>query len=354
MQIHIGHHFFGSGNIGDDWMLSGFFAALRGARSADRYTCCTPFDRASQSHRFPAIEWLPYDPVSRQRAIDAADAWLGLGDTPFQSDTGRWFIEHLVHERQLCEARGVPMWFLGVGVNNREVFDIADVRSLARSAAFIWTRDSGSAEWIAAAAGPARVKVGADLSHAWFNSRADLDMEAQSPAEPDTTALCLNFEDRAAFEVDAIAGMIAASSERRLSWLVQEIRALEWSERTLLAMLDRRSAEALSVIEPDYRADTTARLVERWGRPEIALSSRYHATVALAWRGARVAAVTRNDKVRSLAQDLEIPSIASLTDARTGIDALHSARRVPIDRLRQRAAAADRMVQEWADAAAAA
>jgi polysaccharide pyruvyl transferase WcaK-like protein len=356
MRVHIGHHFFGSGNIGDDWMLAGFFAALAKTGAKHSFSCCTPFDRASQARRFPEVEWLSYDSQSRRAAIGAADVWLGLGDTPFQSDTGSWFIEHLLGERTMCQERHIPMWFLGVGVNNREVFVVPEVRSIAQSAAAIWTRDAGSAEWIAAAVGRERVTVGADLSHAWFLSQShEHESRHVEPAETaENVALCLNFEDRGAFEIEAIEGVITQSGFRRLLWLVQEIRPLNWSEHTLLAMLGRRTSLLLTVIEPDYENDSTRSLGERWGHPDIALSSRYHATVALAWRGARLATITRNDKVRALAEDLDLPSIASLTNAEAAIAVLGAARRVPRDRLERRARGAERMVADWVDAASSA
>src|SRR5205823_4634900 len=100
------------------------------------------------------------------------------------------------------------------------------------------------------------------------------------------------------------------------------IRPLDWSERTLLAMLDTRAAARLTIVEPDYADDTARALFDRWGYPSVALSSRYHATVALAWRGTRLATITRNDKLRGLAEDLDLPAIACFTHAREGFMAL--------------------------------
>src|SRR4051812_39380881 len=109
-RLHIGHHFFGSGNIGDDLMLAGF---LEGVPPGVRMTCASQ-TAAKQRARFPQVEWLPYDSASRAAAIEACDAWVGVGDTPFQVVVGTWFLDHLAEEVALCRRYGKPMFFIGV------------------------------------------------------------------------------------------------------------------------------------------------------------------------------------------------------------------------------------------------
>src|SRR5262245_9671031 len=121
--IHIGHHFFGAGNFGDDLMLQGFLDACAGRE--DTFTCCMPF--GSQHRRFPRVEWRSYEAAAREQSVRDCDVWLGLGGTPFQSDSGPWFLEHLAEELELCRRFRKPMYFLGVGVGNREA--LADPRA---------------------------------------------------------------------------------------------------------------------------------------------------------------------------------------------------------------------------------
>src|SRR5688572_31994751 len=90
VRIHLGHHFYGAGNLGDDFMLAGFLGAMRTIDSAATYTCCVPFPLVPLQQRFPAIKWLPYDQMTRRRCIEECDAWLGLGGAPFQSSLSRW------------------------------------------------------------------------------------------------------------------------------------------------------------------------------------------------------------------------------------------------------------------------
>ena len=164
LHVHIGHHFFGAGNLGDDLMLAGFLAAARPAILSEmKLTCCIPHDAASQRLRFPEIEWLPYDDATRGAAIAQCDLWLGLGDTPFQVVVGSWFLDHLAQEAAACRRHGKPMFYLGVGVNEREVADEPRMRVLVGQAEQIWTRDEDSAAILRDLAGPGKVSGGSGL-----------------------------------------------------------------------------------------------------------------------------------------------------------------------------------------------
>ena len=131
-------------------MLAGFLEAARPVfLERAMLTCCTPFDRVSQERRFPEIEWLPYDDRTRADSIGRSDAWLGLGDTPFQAVGGNtWFLDHLCQEATWCRGLGVPMFYLGVGVNEREVAGYPQTRKLLDQAEHLWMRKD-SPRWSA-------------------------------------------------------------------------------------------------------------------------------------------------------------------------------------------------------------
>ena len=192
IHIHIGHHFFGAGNIGDDLMLAGFLTGCHSFRDKLILTCCTPFERASQAHRFSSVQWYPYDDSIRDQLIREADIWLGVGDTPFQTDSGDWFITHLREEMAMCLGYKRPMYFLDVGVGNISALERADVREIVQNSERIWTRDEFSRKAIATHVPGARVLPGTDLAHIYFRT-----LKSRGLITPDTrdvVALVLNFE----------------------------------------------------------------------------------------------------------------------------------------------------------------
>ena len=165
-KIFIGHDFFGAGNFGDDLMLDGFLRCLGKLGKRVEVVGCTPYDIDSQRRRFPTVKWL--SAVDRQRAeeeLREADVWLGLGSTPFQLDTGPWMLDHLDHQREVCQRLGKPMVFLGVGCDSIDAVLDPRGRRVIEVAERIWTRDARSAEAIGSVAAAGVTKPGADLAH---------------------------------------------------------------------------------------------------------------------------------------------------------------------------------------------
>lgn len=303
LRVHLGHHFFGAGNLGDDLMLGGFLEAAAGQDAT--FTCCIPHDPASQRLRFPRVEWLSYDEATRAGAIARCDVWLGLGDTPFQLAVGRWFLDHLHGEAAACRQHRKPMFYLGVGVNEREVIDEPGLRVLLGQAEKIWTRDAESAAILREIAGEGKVSVGADLAHL---ALATLAFEAPAPG---TVGLLLNFENPAQYSTGQIAALLEAFPGDEISWLVQEARALPGSERTLHAQLPHAPAERAA----DYAgAKTLADLLAPWGVPERLFTSRYHGALVGAWMGSRTAVFARSAKVTAGARQLGLPIVDCLSE----------------------------------------
>ena len=173
MRIHLGHHFYGAGNLGDDFMLAGFLAALRVLAPQATLTCCVPFALDPLRRRFPSVEWLPCQPADRERAIAACDVWLGLGGSPFQSAQNRWFIDHLLGDAEFCARAKKPMFYLGIGVQTTAELDLSDVRRVIAGAAGIWTRDDASAERLSSLPSPPRqLETATDLAHIFFRDNS--------------------------------------------------------------------------------------------------------------------------------------------------------------------------------------
>jgi hypothetical protein len=348
MRVHIGHHFYGAGNMGDDLMLAGFLQALPANAVDLKFSCCSPFDIVSQRQRFPQIEWLPYSPEVRQTAIANSDCWLGLGDTPFQSDSGEWFIDHLADEALWCKQHQLPMWFLGVGVNNREVFDLPQTKFLLDCVEGIWSRDVISANCIADYFPLSKIRLGADLANIYLRHRAK---NLNYIAREMSIGLCLHFEDRAMFDIPMLEIAILNVPDRDFAWLIQEVRMLDFSEHCLYDMFSDQIKQRLEIREPHYAQASIEELLNIWGRPDVAVSSRYHAGLIQAWSGGRIALVARNQKLRGLAEQLDCPIIESVMEQGQLDTALDIAVQIEPQRLFTLAELAESSVLEWLEAA---
>lgn len=317
-------------------MLAGF---LRGVGPDIGLSCAVPFDRDSQRRRFPQIQWLSYDLGARANAVDACDAWVGVGDTPFQQVVGDWFYDHLAEELKLCRRYAKPMFFIGVGVNERGALAHSVARSLLEYATHIWTRDAQSARWISEACGAQKVSTSADLAHIWLRSRG------LPASEADVDGLVLNFEDPAQLDIAALARWLAANP-RRQRWLVQEVRNLRGSERDIFANLPPDAQARLAIAQPDYSHADMAELLRPWGNPGRLITSRYHAAVVGAWGGARLLSISRSDKIRGLVEQLGVETVASFTDAQEIEHALARARPAQREKLLALADQAEQSCQQ--------
>ena len=318
LRIHIGSHFFGSGNIGDDWMLAGF---LRAAESESvQLTCATPLNLATQRLRFPQVTWLEYRPDLRRQAVQNCDVWLGLGDSPFQSDLGDWFVDHLVEETGFCESAGKPMDYLGVGVMNRDDLRNPKLERVLQRVRRIWTRESESAHLMGEIISPERVTAGADLSHLYFRS-------AGVPAiERGVVGITAGFEHSSAGLTETLSRLVDGLSEFQMRWLVQEVRDLPGSERDLFQKLPPKIRERLDVRIPGYDTDSIDGLIGSWGSPEFIVTSRFHAAIEGAWRGAKVLCIERSEKVRALAKQMGLASVSIDAPAERMVSEMRNAR----------------------------
>ena len=315
MRLHIGHHFFGTGNIGDDLMLAGFLSACAEAGDVE-FTCTTAGDTESQRRRFPQVHWLPYDMEPRQRMVAECDAWVGVGGTPFQLSVGPWFLDHLAGEVRMCREHGKPMFFIGVGVSEPESLRDSRAQEVLAQASKVWARDPASAQHLVAAGAGAKVVAGADLAHAWLSA------QTIPPPEEGVSAYVLNFEDARQFRPAALEVVIRAEPKLSHRWLFQEVRRLSGSEAELFDSLAPDVREKLDVRKPDYVNATTGELLAALGVPQRVLTSRYHGALTAAWMGSRVVIVERSAKLTGAAAELGVVGIKAIDDAVTLRDAL--------------------------------
>ncbi|MDD3179155.1 MAG: hypothetical protein PHQ04_02260 [Opitutaceae bacterium] len=295
--IHIGHHFFGAGNLGDDFMLAGFLAAMRPWKDQMRLTCCVPHALEPLRRRFPEIDWLPYDEPTRRSCIEQCDVWLGLGGSPFQCAVSRWFIDHLIAEAHQCARAHKPMFFLGVGGQDSAAYALPEVRAVCAQAEIVWPRDADTAEKLSRALPGGRIRLGADLAHLFFAQHSP----PVAAAGRLTAVLNFDYADWPGLPA-ALAALERLPATERV-WLAQESRRLPGAEQELFDQLPPSAQGRWRLQVADSRAATPEESLARWPSGEWLLSARYHATLAGAWAGSRAVVIATNEKLRGAAID---------------------------------------------------
>lgn len=345
MRLHLGHHFYGAGNLGDDFMLAGFLAALRAAAPAATLTCSIPFELEPARARFPEIEWLPYADGTRSDAIARSDAWLGLGGSPFQHAQSRWFVDHLISDAALCARARKPMLFLGVGVQSTTELLDPDVQAVVRAAAAIWTRDTPSAEHLAAVLPAHRVHASTDLSHTFFQDTPP------PTAKPGRVTLVANFDYGLWPGQSACLAAVKALGAADHIWLAQESRELPGAEHALHRALPAEERSRWTLVSPEKPGAPLHEVLTAWPSGEWLVTSRFHAAIAGAWAGSKVVVIGTNEKLRGLAHEFQLPLIAPDADKAAVAHALASARPVPRSVLEAAAARAECACTEFAQQA---
>lgn len=343
MRIHLGHHFYGAGNLGDDLMLAGFLRALREIEPGAEVSGAVPFDREALARRFPGTRWHGMTLAERRSRIAACDAWLGLGGSPFQHAQSRWFVDHLAEEAALCRELGKPMWFLGIGVQTAGELADAAVRAVCAQARGIWTRDAASARRIRESNASFRVTAAADLAH------LHLAAAPPPPARPGIVSVVANFDYGEWSGRDAALAALEATRPARKIWLAQESRELPGAERALFATLKPEQQHGWELVSPEIPGAPLESALARWPGAEILLTSRYHAAITGVWAGSRVVVIGINEKLRGAATELGTPLISPSADQAEVERAIRDAVARPAPR--HLAAAARAACEEWHAAA---
>jgi polysaccharide pyruvyl transferase WcaK-like protein len=334
-RVFVGSNYFGAGNFGDDLTMAGFLEAAA-RHPGIEISACAPFETGGERHRFPRVRWLPETEAIRESAVRAADAWLALGDTPFQLDSGSWSLDQLDRERARCERLGTPMYFLGVGSESTEAASDVRARALLSGAKHVWTRDVATVEMLSPFIAAERLSAGADLAHLAFSPDVLPNVEA------DSVGLLLAFENREQFTLDAIEELVRMQGSEQVRWLIQEVRQFEFVERWILDRIDASVRERLTIAEVDYARATTDEYVRAFGAPAVAVTSRYHGALVAAWQGSRIVVVARSEKLRGIADEFDVLCVPDFTSPADIADAMSNSRAVPRERLlesRARAAA---------------
>jgi polysaccharide pyruvyl transferase WcaK-like protein len=318
LRLHLGHHFYGAGNLGDDLMLAGFLAAMWALGVRANYTASVPFDLGPMRRRFPEVEWLPYDSAIRRDAIARADAWVGLGGSPFQASLSRWFVDHLIEDAATCRAAAKPMFYLGVGVQMAEEAISPDVRHLCAQAVEVWTRDPASAQRLAAISA-ARIRCGSDFAHVLLR-------EQRPPAaQPGRLSAVLNFDYGDWPSQDTFLQAIDDFAPADRVWLAQEARDLPGAERAIFAGLPPDQRARWQFSSPDVPGTPVRAALARWPSGEWLVTARFHSALVGLWAGSKVVVIATNEKLRGVAADHGLPTLSPSASKAEVLHALNSA-----------------------------
>jgi polysaccharide pyruvyl transferase WcaK-like protein len=346
MTFFIGYDYYGAGNIGDDLMMSGFLEIVsRTCRQEIRLIAVTPHDVTSQRARFPRIDWYSENETSREALMAQADAWIGVGDTPFQLSGGTWFLERLQRAVAICETAGVPMYMVGAGAES-------DIRT--RSEAFgrvaqrmrhISTRDEASAAIIRGLIGGAEVSLsaGADLANLSLPTIYESLPFSEHAYDLGVT---INTGDHfSSADARTVAGEIKARHSHASIFICNETRKWRQLDQGVFSRFFARrwwrGGSSIVLHVPDYHGDSLSELVDVYRRCRTVISSRYHGLLSAAWAGCRVVALARNSKVAQLAACMDIPCVdrpVRKDDLRAAIAEAHTVPRELLESFRAHAA----------------
>ena len=339
-RIHIGHHFYGSGNLGDDLMLDGFLSQFNSTEAT--FSCCTPYKSSQLENRFPQVNWLPYTIEERLKAIQASDIWLGLGGSPFQNSVSTWFTDHLIVEANLCNTCSIPMLYLGIGAQESDAFKDPRLIEVFTLSKHIWTRDEETFDKLLKHGLPTQsVSIGSDLAHICFSIHTLSSIKSQQ------IAATLNFDYLDWEGLLPTLQSLENSSYKEKIWLIQETRNLKGSEQDLYKLLPPILQKSWKPQFADIPYKSMKEVLGNWPASEWVITSRYHTTLASAWAGSKTVVLAINDKLKNAAYDCDYPYLEKKANPREIIKALENSEPAKLAKMLSHASVAKKAVNEF-------
>ena len=324
IKVHIGHHFYGSGNLGDDFMLAGFLSELN--TCSIQLSCCTPYASDALVTRFPQVQWMPYTPEVRQTAIKSCDVWLGLGGSPFQNSVSQWFIEHLALEAKLCAEAKKDMYYLGIGGQDPLAYQDPVIQGIFNQAKAIWVRDEYTYKALSdislTQSKPSKIHLGSDLAHLLFEKTPF------SKCQPKRINVTLNFDTGSWDNLDSVIQSLAQLNLNEHNWLIQEVRSLPGSENWLFDKLSTSEKSNWTLKVSDSPQKPLSHVISNWPSAELTLTSRFHATLTAAWSGSKAVTFAINDKLRSVSEEFGFEALSPNSSPDQVLQALTQAKSV--------------------------
>ncbi|MGA2507461.1 MAG: polysaccharide pyruvyl transferase family protein [Chitinispirillaceae bacterium] len=346
MNIFVGFDFYGAGNIGDDLMLDGF---LKGSPdlTKHRIVCIIPRDINSQQFRFPQIQWVKQKgPEIRADYIAESDVWLGIGDTPFQINSGFWFIHKMLSDIEITKRFQIPIYMVGVGGENEVKIIKHKLQDILNNIRHVWTRDTFTHDLLVKELGmhQQNVTIGSDLA----NIELSKIFESTIPCNQRNYELMVDYYNEKIINKDIIQlrdFIKHVAKKERVLFAANETRRkgnFEWRIYNTMfgGFKSLFSRPKVAFYAPEYSGTSTKDLVIHFQNYKTVMSSRYHTILAAAWAGCRVVALSRSSKINALAADLDIPVISepcTFTKFKNGYESATCISREKLDGLKIKA-----------------
>lgn len=324
----LGFEFYGTGNVGDDLMLEGFLSIcppnlnVFGVAEKKRHGILT--------RRFPSVHWL-----RPGESEPTYTHWLGVGDTPFQSLSGDYFLRQM-EEEILPLAKSVHVALIGVGVEKESIVRKERFQKLINRMDLITTRDDEAYDFLTGNFDVASIRIEktADLAHLFLHN-----LSADPPEEENRIYdLAVNYYGEKCQTLplfNIFRRLFKLNKDLSVIFLANEFRNFKRSESRLYQLSGllaeaARDAAFPSLITPAYFARETRTLTEVFQVTNRLASSRYHTLLCGAWLGCRCLGLTRSSKISTLCRELEI-HLCSPAEFAHGLTAFEDLPFKPVD-----------------------
>ncbi|MCC5844287.1 MAG: polysaccharide pyruvyl transferase family protein [Verrucomicrobia bacterium] len=303
----LGFRFYGAGNVGDDLMLEGFLSLC--PKELSLFGVTDTCRLATLKRRFPAVLWLlPHEQEP------AYEYWLGVGDTPFQSLSGDYFIRQM-EEDILTLPQNIRVALIGVGVEAESIRYQERLQKIITRINLITTRDQNAFTFLTNHFDipSTRLEPTADLAHVCLKN-----ISSKSSLQPDKLyELALNVYNEKLNYLSLLNIYLKAkriNREHKLVFLSNEFRNLKGSEINTFQTFGILSGSCLAhqnptLVTPGYFTSKTENFTEVFTVIDRLASSRYHCLLMGAWLGCQCLGINRSSKIQTVCEELQLDII---------------------------------------------
>jgi polysaccharide pyruvyl transferase WcaK-like protein len=329
MRLTVPWGIFGSGNIGDEAMLNGFAALVKGyPRKLSVWIASENPAHAAAAE--PAFRYYSQRSgrIEKWRAKWRSRGHLIVGDTPVMDVLGGWPLEELSHLVKSATLEQRPIAFLGTGTETLQLESSKRIVEECLAPAVVhWSvrSERDLARLQEYGVDPARINVAADL--AWLLRRSSSDFGQQEFRELGLEGSALRIGvsfTREAFVHHQSAGLpgrlaqildaLVEEYDAKIIFFCNEVRAgAEFDQAAteeIRALMSHR--EATYAVANNYW--TPAQMLSLIGNCDYTFGMRYHFCLFSALQGIPFIAIKRSGKVDDLCWQLDWPHAVSLND----------------------------------------